>query len=155
MARGPAHTDHGRVTTSLTGTGEHRVIRPAAVVPQRAARDMLRWLELHDVTCGGVWAHDVSWVQRFSGPFDGIGGMRGSAVLLGSVHMVWDRYEATIFRANVTPEGVQRGLTVERLCDDLLACVGLTLASCPRAALVDAPAPDPFRRAVPLPRAGA
>lgn len=131
-------------------TGERRVIRPAAIVPERAARDVLRWLEEQDVTRGGVWAHGTSWVQRFSGPFDGPSGMRGSAVLLGSVHMTWDRFEATIYRADVTPEGLRRGLTVERLCDDLLSSVGLTLATCPRARLQEPPHRDPFR--VPAPR---
>ena len=137
--------------TSRQGAHE-RVIRPAAVLPERAAREMMRWLELHDVTCGGCWAHDVAYVKRFTGPFDGPSGMRGSAVLLGSVHMTWDRYEATIYRANVTDEGAARGLTVEGLCDELLGHVGLSLATCPRADLVDAPVPDPFRRSVPPPR---
>ena len=134
--------------------GAHeRVIRPAAVVPARAAREMLRWLETHDVTRGGCWASDVAYVKRFTGPFDGPSGMRGSAVLLGSVHMTWDRYDATIYRVSVTDDGAARGVTVEGLCDELLYPVGLTLASCPRADLVDAPLPDPFRREVPRPRA--
>jgi hypothetical protein len=129
-----------------------RVIRPAALIPGRLARQMLRWLEDQDVTCGGCWAHDVSYVKRFSGPFDGPSGMRGSAVLLGSVHTTWDRYDATIYRVNVTEEGAAAGWTVEGLCDELLMAVGLTLATCPRADLVDAPAPDPFR--LPRPRLG-
>lgn len=133
--------------------GAHeRVIRPAAIVPARAAREMLRWLATHDVTCGGCWASDVAYVMRFSGPFDGPSGMRGSAVLLGSVHMTWDRYDATIFRVSVTEAGAARGVTVEGMCDELLYPVGLTLASCPRAALVDGPPADPFRSAVPRPR---
>ena len=64
------------------GTTQERIIRPAAVVPERVARLMLAWLEEHDVTRGGAWAHDVSYIKRFSGPFDGPSGMRGSAVLL-------------------------------------------------------------------------
>ena len=130
-----------------------RVIRPAAVVPERAARQIMAWLEDHDVTGGGCWSHDVSYVQRFSGPFDGAAGMRGTAVLLGSIHMVWDRWSATIYRANVTEAGAQAGLSVEKLCDQVLGVAGLSLATCPRADLVDAPVPDPFRSArVPLPR---
>ncbi len=132
--------------------GAHeRIIRPAAVVPERAARELLAWLEAHDVTRGGCWDAGVGYVKRFSGPFDGLSGMRGSAVLLGSIHLVWERFEATIYRANVTDEGAARGLDVERLCDEVLGIVGLTLASCPRADLVDAPVPDPFRRFVPAP----
>ena len=122
-----------------------QVIRPAAVVPERAARQIMAWLAHHDVSSGGCWLHDVTCVQRFSGPFDGLGGMRGSAVLLGSIHMVWDRYSATIFRANVTDSGIRAGLTVTKLCDQVLGVAGLSLDTCPRADLVDAPVPDPFR----------
>ena len=126
-----------------------RVIRPAAVLPQRAAREILDWLAKQDVTAGGCWAAGVSNISRYSGPFDGPYGSRGSAELLGALHIVWDTYEATIFRVNVTEAGVRHGLTVDGLCDEVLSIAGLTLASCPRAQLLDAPAPDPFR-----PRAG-
>jgi hypothetical protein len=123
-----------------------RVIRPAAVLPARAAREILTWLADHDVTEGGCWAHDVSYVKRFSGPFDGLSGMRGSAVLLGSLHITWDRYSVTIYRVSLTEEGLARGLTVDGLCDEVLGVAGLSLATCPRADLADAPLPDPFRR---------
>jgi len=126
-----------------------RVIRPAAVLPERAAREIMSWLDDHDVTRGGCWAHDVSYVKRFSGPFDGIAGMRGSAVLLGSLHITWDRYSVTVYRVSVTEDGAARGVTVEGLCDELFAVAGLSLATCPRAHLAAAPVPDPFRRAFP------
>jgi hypothetical protein len=141
------------VALQAESVASERVIRPAAVVPERATRQIMAWLEDHDVTRGGCWLHDISCVQRFSGPFDGPSGMRGSAVLLGSIHMVWDRYSATIYRANVTDAGLRVGLTVERLCDQVLDAAGLSLVTCPRAELVDAPVPDPFRRGViPAPR---
>jgi hypothetical protein len=123
-----------------------RVIRPAAVVPERAARIVMDWVAVHDVTHGGVWAHDIGYFKRFSGPFNGPAGMRGTAVLLGSVHVTWDKYDVTIFRVSVTDEGVAAGMTVDRLCNELLRPTGLTLATCPRADLAPAPAPDPFRR---------
>jgi hypothetical protein len=123
-----------------------RVIRPAAVVPERAARQMLAWLEQNDVGSGGQWSHDVGSIQRYSGPFDGVAGMRGSARLLGSLHITWEKYQVTIFRAHVTDEGVAAGLTVDALCDEVLAVAGLTLASCPRADLLAAPVADPFKR---------
>ena len=123
-----------------------RVIRPSAIVPEAAARELLAWVAAHDVTCGGVWAHDVGYFKRFSGPFDGIGGMRGSAVLLGTIHVTWDKYDVTIFRVSITDEGVARRMTVEGLCNELLVHAGLTLATCPRAQLAAAPVPDPFRR---------
>lgn len=138
-----------RTLNGMQGTYE-RVIRPAAVLPERLARQLMGWLQEVDVTRGGCWAHDVGYIKRFSGPFDGLSGMRGTSVLWGSIHLTWDRYEATIYRAVVTPEGAEAGLTVDRLCDEVLAPVGLTLASCPRAHLLDA-GPDPFWR-VPPPR---
>jgi hypothetical protein len=130
----------------MTTMVRERVIRPAAVVPQRAARAIMAWLGDRDVTRGGCWAHDVTYVKRFSGPFDGPSGMRGSARLLGSIHIVWDSYDATIYRVSVTDDGAADGMTVDRLCDEVLAVAGLTLASCPRADLAPAPVPDPFRR---------
>jgi hypothetical protein len=45
----------------------------------------------------------------------------------------------------VTPAGLDLGWTVEDLCDDALAAGGLTLASCPRAEISNAPKSDPFR----------
>ena len=140
-----------RTTSQGWSVAHERVIRPAAVLPERAARQLMAWLEEHDVTRGGCWVHDVSYVKRFSGPWDGPAGMRGSALLLGSIHMIWDRYSATIYRASVTEEGAAAGLDVERLCDDVLSHVGLSLATCPRADLVDAPVPDPFRGLIPRP----
>ena len=123
-----------------------RVIRPAAVLPERAAREILSWLQVHDVSQGGCWSSAIGSIQRYSGPFDGVSGMRGSAVLLGSLHITWDTYAATIYRVSITDAGAQQGLTVERLCDEVLSVADLTLASCPRAQLLAAPAPDPFKR---------
>jgi hypothetical protein len=130
-----------------------RVIRPAAVLPERAAREILEWLQVHDVGQGGCWSSGVGSIQRYSGPFDGPSGMRGSAVLLGSLHITWDTYEATIYRVSITDAGAARGLTVDRLCNEVLRVADLTLESCPRANLLDAPTPDPFRARMPRPRA--
>jgi hypothetical protein len=88
----------------------------------------------------------VSYIKRFSGPFDGPSGMRGSAVLLGSIYITWERYQVTIYRVSITDQGAAAGLTVEQLCDEVLQVIGLSLATCPRASLGEAPAPDPFKR---------
>lgn len=124
----------------------NRVIRPAAVLPERSVRQIMTWLEQNDVGSGGCWASDTNSFQRYTGPFDGMAGMRGTAKLIGSIHITWDKYEVTIFRVHVTDEGVERGVTVDALCDEVLAVAGLTLESCPRAALAPAPAPDPFKK---------
>lgn len=140
------------MTIMTTAQERERVIRPAAVLPERAAREILAWLQTHDVSAGGCWSSAVGTIQRYSGPFNGPSGMRGDAVLLGSLHITWDTYEATIYRVSITDAGASRGLTVDRLCDEVLSVADLTLASCPRADLLDAPKPDPFRRILPLPR---
>ena len=132
--------------TLTTDPRLERVIRPAAVLPERAAREILEWLQVHDVAHGGCWSSGGGSIQRYSGPFAGPSGMRGSAVLLGSIHITWDTYEATIYRVSITDAGVGRGLTVEALCDEVLRVADLSLATCPRAALLDAPVADPCRR---------
>ena len=104
---------------------------------------LMAWVAVHDVTHGGVWAHDIGYFKRFSGPFNGLAGMRGSAVLLGTIHVTWDKYDVTIFRVSLTDEGAARGLTVESLCNELLVHAALTLATCPRADLAPAPVPTP------------
>lgn len=127
-------------------TISEQVFRPSAVVPERVARLMIRWLDDNDVTSGGCWSHDAGSIQRFSGPFDGVAGMRGTAKLLGSLHITWEKYQVTIYRVRVTDDGVEAGFTVESLCDEVLASADLTLASCPRADLAPTPVPDPFKR---------
>ena len=134
----------GRARSGLDGDLD-RVIRPAAVLPAHSAREMLDWLAMQDVTVGGCWSAAVGSIQRYSGPFDGPSGMRGTAVLLGSIHTTWDTYDVTIYRVSITEAGAAAGLTVDRLCDEALAVTGLTLASCPRADLSGAPGRDPFR----------
>ena len=127
-----------------------RVIRPAAVLPAHSAREILDWLARQDVTVGGCWSAAVGSIQRYSGPFNGPSGMRGTAVLLGSLHTTWDTYDVTIYRVSITEAGAKAGLTVDRLVDEALAVTGLTLASCPRADLSSSPSRDPFK--VPPPR---
>jgi hypothetical protein len=54
------------------------------------------------------------------------------------------RYEITIFRATISELGDSHGWTVETLCDEALSYGGLTLATCPRAALTTPPRPFRF-----------
>lgn len=124
------------------------VIRPAAVLGIAAATEILTTLERNDVARGGVWSATPGMWQRFDKPWNGVGGTRGTAELVGSIAVIYDeprRNEITIYRANVTPNGVAAGWTVDKLCDDALTWAGLTLATCPRAELKAPPARDPFR----------
>jgi hypothetical protein len=127
-----------------------RVIRPAAVLDDETAHRLLTALEAMDVSRGGVWNVTVGLWQRYDQPWNGVGGTMGDARLVGTVATVYaapTRYEITIYRATVTEYGESQGWTVESLCDDALRPVGLTLASCPRAELLAAPAADPYRPA--------
>lgn len=121
------------------------IIRPAAIVPESAARSILVELALRDTTNGGLWSADPARWARYDMPWrtpDDPGGAR----LLGTIQIAYGtptRYEITIYCATITAHASQAGWTVESLCDAALSLGGLTLAQCPRAEL-EAP-PKPFR----------
>ena len=120
------------------------VIRPAAVLPETAARQVLVELAHRDVRSGGCWSSSPTLWERYDRPWDGTS--QGDAVLIGSLQVSYGtptRYAITIYRATVTVFGTQHGWTVEGLCDEALAYGGYTLAECPRADLK--PPPRPFR----------
>ena len=124
------------------------VIRPAAVLEARVATLVLSALRRDDVSTGGVWNASASVWQRYDRAWNGVGGTRGDAKLLGTVAVMYDtpvRNEVTIYRVTITPAGGDLGWTVDALCDDALAAGGLTLASCPRAEISNAPKSDPFK----------
>lgn len=122
------------------------VIRPAAVLPEAAARAVLMELSVRDARLGGCWRAEPHLWRRYDRPFDAPDGGPGNAALVGTMQVAYatpTRYEITIFRATVTKLGGELGWTVTSLCDEALAYGGLSLASCPRADL--APPPKPFR----------
>ena len=121
------------------------VIRPAAVVPEEAARAILVELSLRDVLNDGEWVSDPSRWARYDQPWTGPGDP-GAAQLVGTIQVAYGtptRYEITVYRATITRYGTEQGWTVERLCDEALGFGGLDLATCPRASLK--PPPKPFR----------
>lgn len=125
-----------------------RVIRPAAVLPEQAAQLILAALATFDVRRGGVWSTTTTLWQRYDRPWDGPLGSRGSAVLLGSLAVVYGtptRASITVYRASVSPEAAAAGWDTDMLCDEAFGYAGLTLASCPRASLHTPPTRDPFR----------
>ena len=122
------------------------VIRPSAILPEGATRDVLMQLALNDVRVGGLWQADPAVWRRFDRPWDGEDGGPGSAGLLGTIQVAYGvptRYEITIFRVTVSLLGDQCGWSVSSLCDEAIGYGGLTLETCPRAAL--AAPPRPFR----------
>jgi hypothetical protein len=125
-----------------------KVIRPAAVVPESSAAAIMAELTSRDVARGGVWNVSTTLWQRYSGPWDGVCGTTGSAVLIGSIAVAYEtpvRNHITIYRVTVTEAGRDQGWTVEGLCDEALGYGGLTLDVCPRAELMSPPSRDPFK----------
>jgi len=124
------------------------VIRPAAVLDERAAMMVLNELRTRDIATGGVWNASSALWQRYDRPWDGVGGSRGNAQLVGSIAVMYDapyRHEITIFKVTVVGAAVDAGWTVSALCDDALQYAGLSLDRCPRAELTDTNSHDPFR----------
>ena len=120
-----------------------QVIRPAAIVPEEAARQILVELALRDVRNGGVWQSEPQLWSLYDRPWRGSENPAG-AELIGSVQVAYGtptKYEITIYRVTVTRFGTMAGYTVERMTDSALTFGGLTLADCPRATLSSPPKP--------------
>jgi hypothetical protein len=123
-------------------------VRPALVLPERAARALLEAAGQEDVSRGGSFAAGPAGIQVWSGPFDGAGGTRGSAVHLGSVDWTYDtpaKHWAMIYRAMVTHDGVARGETTATVLARVLALTGLSVEG-DRVTLPSPPNRDPFRK---------
>lgn len=123
------------------------VIRPAAVLPEDAARVILEGLQGDSAREGGRWIATPGTWQRWDHAWPTPDGP-GDTVLLGTISTIYDsprKYEITVFRAAITEAGVRQGWTVERLCDEAFSYGDLTLASCPRADLVAPPPVFTFR----------
>jgi hypothetical protein len=123
------------------------VIRPAAIIPEREARDILLGLAAWDVASGGLWRAEPQRWQRYDRPWDAEN-EPGAAELLGTIQVIYGaptRFEVTVYRVTVTPRGEADGWTVSALCDEALELGGLTLETCPRATLNDPPKPFHLR----------
>jgi hypothetical protein len=137
-------TDHERSDPARAATeGVWEVIRPAAIVPEHAARRVLVELARRDLSNGGEWQSEPQLWSRFDGRLDPDGAEMPA--LMGTIHVTYGtptKYEITLYRVTVTAGGVAAGWTVASLTDAALSFGGLTLAECPRA-VVNAP-PRPF-----------
>ncbi len=129
------------------------IIRPSAVLAASVAAQILRELEALDVSKGGVWSASAGLWQRYDKPWDGVGGTRGASELVGTIGAVYgtpSKYDITIYRVTVTDAGAVQGWNVDRLCDDALQHVDLTLADCPRAEVAGTRR-DPFYKGTDAP----
>lgn len=117
------------------------VIRPAAIVPEEAARAILVELAIRDVRNGGVWQSQPSMWSRYDRTWNGSTNSTG-AELVGNIQVAYgtpSRYEITLYRVTVTKFGSEHGWTVSTLCDEALSFGHLSLAECPRARLAMPP----------------
>ena len=118
-----------------------QVIRPAAIVPEAAARSILVELAIRDVRNNGVWQSEPSSWSRFDRTWNGSTNTTG-AELIGSIYVAYgtpSRYEITLYRVTITKFGSDNGWTVDSLCDEALSFGRLSLAECPRARLATPP----------------
>jgi hypothetical protein len=122
-----------------------QVIRPAAIIPEAAARAILSGMATASVYTDGVWLAEPSqWVRYdrpWTQPLD-----QGRTNRLGTIRVTYGmptKYEITIYQVTITQAGNDAGLGVQELTDEALAFGGLTLGECPRAPL--AVPPKPFR----------
>lgn len=122
-------------------------VRPALVLAEGEARDLLDMAARSDVRSGGRFFAGPAGVQVWSAPFDGPDGSPGTAVHLGSVDWSYDtpvRHYATIYRAMVTAAGVEAGETTETILRAVLGLADIRMDG----SHVTMPAPpprDPFR----------
>jgi hypothetical protein len=122
-----------------------QVIRPAAIIPEAAARAILTGMAVSSVYTDGLWLAEPSrWVRydrAWTQPLE-----TGRTSRLGTIRVTYGmptKYEITLFQVAVTQAGMDAGMTPQDLADEALAFGGLTLAGCPRAP-VTVP-PKPFR----------
>jgi hypothetical protein len=119
----------------LTVSTNELVLRPAAVLAADQAERVLAALASADVSRGGVWNASHGVWQRYDRPWNGPGGMRGDAELVGSVAVTHDqprRGELAIYKCSLTPHGLALRISAESICDEALAVAGARIATCPR-----------------------
>ena len=122
------------------------VIRPAAIVPEEAARAILSGMSGASVYAEGHWLAEPSRWVRYDQPWEGPG-LPGDAVRLGTLQVAYGtptKYEITVYQVTITLAGQEAGYSVQSLCDEALGYGDLTLAQCPRAALAAPPKPFKF-----------
>lgn len=122
-------------------------VRPSLVLDERVARELLQEAARYDVSAGGRFSAGPAGVQVWTGPWNGEGGTKGTAVHLGSVDWTYDtpsKNYVTIYRSMVTQAGIDAGETTESVLTTVLKLVGQSVEG-PRIEQPMPPARDPFR----------
>jgi len=141
----PVHRSF-RLTRPGAPTAVASQVRPALVLPERQARELLAAAGQGDVSCGGCFSAGPAGVQVWSGPWDGVLGAHGSSEHWGSVDWCYDtpsRHYITVYRVMVTARGAAAGQTTAGLLARVLSLGGVTLGQ--QGALPIPPPRDPFR----------
>jgi len=139
---GPA----GRLSGTLGAALASRV-RPALVLDERVAREVLREAQRLDVAVGGRFSAGQAGVQVWSGPWKDAE-LPGTAVHLGSVNWTYDtpaKNYVTIYRTMVTRFGIERGETTESILLAVLALGDIDIDG-PRIEQPLPPERDPFAK---------
>lgn len=144
----PVHRSF-RLTRPGSAAAMASQVRPAIVLPERQARDLLAAAARGDVARGGCFSAGPAGVQVWSGPWDGMLGTHGGSEHWGSVDWCYDtptRHYITIYRIMVTAKGAAAGQTTTGLLTRVMALAGATVdVQGPKAELPVPPPRDPFR----------
>ena len=104
-------------------------VRPALVLDEAVAREVLMEAKRLDIAVGGRFSAGIAGVQVWSGPWK-TAEEPGEAVHLGSVNWTYNtpvKNYATIYRTMVTRYGIARGETTETILRAVLALGNLDI----------------------------
>jgi hypothetical protein len=122
------------------------MIRPAAVIPEAAARAILTGMAVSSVYTDGLWLAEPSRWVRYETPWTQPHA-QGRSPRLGTIRVAYGtptKYEITLYQVTISEAGIAAGMTPQSLADEALAFGSLSLARCPRTSL--STPPKPFRR---------
>src|SRR5687767_14737559 len=116
LSRGPGqpHRPAGVHAEAVARPEADFIIRPAAVIPVAAARELVAWLEANSLERGGLWnvGSGTGIWQRYDKVWNGAFGARGDSQLVGTVYVTYDRprvHEVVIHRVQITDHGLMLG----------------------------------------------
>jgi hypothetical protein len=121
------------------------MIRPAAVIPEAAARAILTGMAVSSVYRDGLWLAEPSRWVRYETPWTQPLA-QGRSPRIGTIRVAYGiptKYEITLYQVTISEAGLAAGMTPQSLADEALAFGSLSLDRCPRTSLSSPP--KPFR----------